>query len=85
MVNIVDVAAYILGEIGGEISTMKLQKLCYYSQAWTLVWSGKELFNEDFEAWVNGPVCKELFKKHQGVFSLSLQNFNYEGENNLSA
>lgn len=70
MANIFDVAKYILNSVGGDISTMKLQKLCYYSQAWSLAW-GETLFNEDFEAWSNGPVCRELFNIHKGKFYLT--------------
>jgi uncharacterized phage-associated protein len=66
--NIFDVADYILRAIGDGISAMKLQKLCYYSQAWTLVWDGKHLFEEDFERWDNGPVCPQLFERHRGMF-----------------
>lgn len=66
--NVFDVAKYILTSIGGEISAMKLQKLCYYSQAWTLAWDNKELFSEEFLRWDNGPVCRELFNIHQGLF-----------------
>ena len=58
--KVYDVAQYILNSIGGEISAMKLQKLCYYSQAWTLAWDDKELFPEEFLRWDNGPVCREL-------------------------
>lgn len=47
MANIFDTARYIL-EKSGTMSTMKLQKLCYYSQAWALVWDDAPLFNEDF-------------------------------------
>lgn len=47
---------------------MKLQKLCYYSQAWTLVWDEKPLFDEDFQAWANGPANPQLFAKHKGRF-----------------
>lgn len=56
------------------MSTWKLQKLCYYSQAWCLAWTGEPLFNEDFEAWSNGPVCPELFHAHKGLFIVSLEN-----------
>ncbi len=66
--RVYDVAQYILNSIGGEISAMKLQKLCYYSQAWTLAWDDKELFPEEFLRWDNGPVCRELFDLHQGMF-----------------
>ena len=52
------------------MTAMKLQKLVYYCQAWSLVWDGRPMFSEDIEAWVNGPVVRELFKEHQGRFTL---------------
>lgn len=70
MANIFDVANYICKSIGGELSTMKLQKLCYYSQSWHLVWTGDPLFDNDFFRWDNGPVCRELFNVHQGLFTM---------------
>lgn len=70
MATVFDTAKYIL-ERKGEMSTMKLQKLCYYAQVWSLVWDDAPLFDEDFEAWVNGPVCPELFYAYQGRFSVS--------------
>lgn len=69
MANVFDTAKYILEQFG-EMSTMKLQKLCYYSQAWSLVWDDSPLFQEDFQAWANGPVCPELFYKTQGKYSV---------------
>lgn len=69
MASVFDVASYIL-EKTGEISTMKLQKLCYYSQAWSLVWDDALLFPEEIQAWVNGPVVRELFNEHKGMFSV---------------
>lgn len=70
MANVFDAARYILLKTG-EISTWKLQKLCYYAQAWTLAWTGKPLFPEDFEAWRNGPVCRPLFARHKGMYSVT--------------
>lgn len=72
MASIFDVAKYILHE-KGEMSTMKLQKLCYYAQAWSLVWEDP-LFDEDFQAWKTGPVCEELFKETQGMYSVTELN-----------
>lgn len=69
MASVFDVARYIL-EKQGKMSTMKLQKLCYYSQAWSLVWDDKPLFDEEFRAWANGPVCRELFHATQGQFAV---------------
>lgn len=65
MPNIFDVANYILDSVG-QISTLKLQKLTYYCQAWSLAWTHKPLFKEDFQAWSNGPVNPELFNYFQG-------------------
>lgn len=69
MANVFDVAYHIL-EKQGKMTTMKLQKLCYYAQAWSLVWEGKPLFEDEFEAWTNGPVCKTLFDAHKGKFHI---------------
>ncbi|MCI4659548.1 Panacea domain-containing protein [Cryobacterium zhongshanensis] len=68
-VSIFDVAEYILAE-KGEMSTMKLQKLLYFAQAWAITWTGEPLFAEDFEAWASGPVCRELYEMHQGEYSV---------------
>ena len=43
-VSVHDVAAYILQK-HGPMTTMKLQKLVYYAQAWGLVWDDCPLFN----------------------------------------
>lgn len=86
MANIFDVSKYILDTVGGAISTMKLQKLCYYSQAWTLVWNNKEpLFAQNFQAWRDGPVCKELFELHRGKFVISSEDIPFDAtEGDLS-
>lgn len=67
MANVFDTAKYIL-EVCGSMHAMKLQKLCYYAQAWSLVWDGSPLFNEEFQAWAKGPVCPQLFDKTIGFF-----------------
>lgn len=67
MATIYDVAEYII-ERCGLMSAMKLQKLVFYSQAWSLVWDEKPLFEEEFQAWANGPVCPELYHIHKGMF-----------------
>ena len=69
-IQVFDVAAYILEKMG-TMTTMKLQKLVYYSQAWSLVWDEKKLFEEDIEAWANGPVVKDLFDYHRGTYEIS--------------
>lgn len=70
MASVVDVAEYILSKTG-KISTWKLQKLIYYCQAWHLVWDEEPLFDEDIQAWANGPVCPDLYEYHKGLFHTS--------------
>lgn len=71
MVSAHDVAQYILSKFDEEISTWKMQKLLFYSQAWNLAWDEKPLFEENIEAWANGPVVRELYTIHQGTFSVA--------------
>ena len=66
-VRTMDVAAYIL-EKQGRMTTWKLQKLCYYSQAWSLVWDEEPLFEEHIEAWAGGPVIRALYEWHKGEY-----------------
>jgi uncharacterized phage-associated protein len=67
MVDVFDVAKYVL-EKQGSMTTMKLQKLVYYSQAWSLVWDEKPLFAEEIQAWASGPVVRDLYNHHRGAY-----------------
>ena len=69
MVTVFDVVASLLSKCG-KMTTMKLQKLAYYAQAWSLVWDEKPLFGERIEAWANGPVCPDLYSAHKGKFDI---------------
>lgn len=72
--NEFDIATYIL-EKEGEMSAMKLQKLLYYAQAWSLVWDEEELFESDFQAWANGPVLPSIYNVHRGEFKVNKDLF----------
>lgn len=66
-----DIAYYILDKCG-QMSTFKLHKLLYVCQAWYMAWNnGCPLFYENFEAWVNGPVIRELFEIHKGIYEIN--------------
>lgn len=64
MASVHDVAAFIETELDkaglGKVGAMQLQKLVYYSQAWSLVWDEQPLFPEPVEAWEKGPVVGAL-------------------------
>lgn len=69
MITVFDVAKYFLSLVdetsGSFITHLKLQKLCYYAQAWNLAFEKKPMFAENFEAWAHGPVCSELYKEYK--------------------
>lgn len=84
--NVFDVAQYIVNKIG-QISTVKLQKLVYYCQAWSLAWDDEPLFEEEFEAWASGPVAPKLYEKHRGSYKSPTQiqgaNVSHLSENQI--
>jgi len=45
------------------LTHLKLQKLCYYAQAWWLALNDEELIAEDFQAWVHGPVLASQYQR----------------------
>ncbi len=90
MSNVFDVAQYIL-QRKGPMTAMKLQKLVYYCQAWSLVWDEKPIFKERIEAWASGPVVRELYEEHKGMFLVSdlekgsIDNLNLEQRETIDA
>ncbi|WP_244215095.1 Panacea domain-containing protein [Pseudomonas sichuanensis] len=64
MAHSIDVANHFLTLEGeaGEISNLKLQKLVYYAQGFSLALLGKPLFEDRIEAWMHGPVVPELYR-----------------------
>lgn len=63
---------------------MKLQKLVYYCQAWSLVWDEAPLFPETIEAWANGPVVPSLFHHFKGRFKVDLADLPPVNESSLN-
>ena len=75
MTNIYDIAKYIL--LNSEnVSPMKLQRLCYYAQVWSLVRNDEPLFREPFERWITGPVCKQLLRLTTGKYTVNPEDIN---------
>ena len=67
MASVHDVVAYILHK-KGKIVAIKLHKLLYYCQAWSLVWDECPLFHARIEAWANGPVVPMVYRVHRGNY-----------------
>jgi uncharacterized phage-associated protein len=43
------------------LTNLRLRKLLYYAQAWSLVLRERQLFPEELEAWRYGPVVREVY------------------------
>ena len=50
---------------------MKLQKLVYYCQVWSIVWDDNVIFDEPIEARENGPVVGSLWEATRGQFRVA--------------
>lgn len=76
--TIFDVAEYFLGlsSPGSSkgITHLKLQKLVFYAQALSFSINDKKLFEEDFEAWVHGPVSPDLYYAYKKNGSREIDN-----------
>lgn len=76
MATIFDLAHYFVKratEEKAEMSSMKLQKLCYYAQAWTLAKLDRPLCDGEFEAWEHGPVDRKLYSEYKGRTQMPLE------------
>lgn len=63
MTKIFDVADWFLQK--EPMTHKKLQKLCYYAQAWSYAILPEPITDAVFEAWVHGPVCRKLYDKYK--------------------
>lgn len=90
------IITHYVNQKGDSVSHKKLQKLLYYVDAWHLVNFNYPIVDEDFEAWVHGPVIPSLYQqlKEFGFNDLKVINEEYDTvdeeihaiiiENNLS-
>jgi uncharacterized phage-associated protein len=68
-VNVLDLGDYIVDYVP-KISGPRLQKICYYTDAWHMVWEGESPVEVDWEAWINGPGSYHLYLHYQGDYLL---------------
>lgn len=62
------VAQYLVKLAGADeeyLTHLRLQKLLYYCQGWSLALRGRELFPDRIEAWVHGPVVRKVWSHFQ--------------------
>lgn len=61
MYSVFDIANWFLNK--ETMDQKKVQKLCYYTQAWSLALNSKAIIDCQFEAWAHGPVCRKLWER----------------------
>lgn len=60
MENVRDIARWFLSK--SSMTHKKVQKLCYYAQAWyCALYDGSPLFEDEIQSWVHGPVIPALY------------------------
>lgn len=69
MVNIHQISDYVIfrckSEGNTDLSVLKHQKLLYYIQAWYLAFHNIPLFSNNFQAWIHGPVNREIYDRYK--------------------
>lgn len=71
------IAKWFINELHPE--PLKLQKLLYLAQGFSYAFYDKELFDEDIEAWVHGPVVPLVYYKYRS-FKYNPIDISYEIE-----
>ena len=76
-----DVSHYIIAKydnVGDLITNKKLQKILYYIKAWGVVFFKEGVIDDDFKAWIHGPVCPAVYQEYKrfGYNNISLD---YQG------
>lgn len=71
--SVLDVSAYIFRRLRklGNVEALKLQKLLYYCNAWSLVDRNQPLFVDEIQAWKHGPVVASIYPLHRGEIELA--------------
>nr|MDT0661671.1 DUF4065 domain-containing protein [Micromonospora sp. DSM 115978] len=65
-----DVAAALIDRLG-EMTATKLAKLVYYCQCWHLARFEQILYDEQIQAWREGPVVPALYRLHRQQYKIA--------------
>jgi uncharacterized phage-associated protein len=63
--SVFNVAGFFLSK--DSMTHKKLQKLCYYAYAWYLTLYNKQLFKNNIQAWIHGPVDTALYGAYRNA------------------
>ena len=66
-----DIAKYVIWLAAREpemevITQMRLHKLLYYIEGWSLACRGRSIFRDTIKAWKHGPVVSGLYREYSG-------------------
>jgi len=65
MTSVKDVSKIVIQKSAEPVSNLKLQKLLYYVQGWSLALNDQLAFHEEIQAWVHGPVVPAAFYEYK--------------------
>jgi len=65
MTSVKDVSKLVIQKSANPVSNLKLQKLLYYVQGWSLALHDRLAFYEEIQAWVHGPVVPAAFYEYK--------------------
>lgn len=90
MAKAIDVAKFFLELAEQEdepdrLSHLRLQKLLYYAQGWSLALRDKALFKDRIEAWAHGPVVKDLYPCFASYGNESIPSSDFEFTGGLNS
>jgi uncharacterized phage-associated protein len=71
-IDSIELSRYLLAKCGG-MSHLKLQKMIYYVEAWHLAYFEESIVDDEFEAWMHGPVSQKIWHKFKD-FEFPLHN-----------
>lgn len=65
--EVLNLASYLHGSLNliAPVETLKLQKLLYYCNAWSLALRDRPMFTDQIQAWKHGPVVASLYRLHR--------------------
>ncbi|UAM97948.1 SocA family protein [Polaribacter litorisediminis] len=53
--------------VGGAMSHLKIQKVLFYIQAYHLAYFDKPIIEDEFQAWVHGPVSRKIYDSAKDI------------------
>lgn len=78
------VASYIINKCS-DITPLALQKILYYSQGFFYAFFNSELYSDECEAWVHGPVYRKIYDRYKDFKgNVIVEKAKYDFENELN-